>query len=205
MRDGGNQWSAWCSYLSWFRLAGLDIDYSKWIHYENAAIYGGPRYMHAKFCIVSDRPRILRVDDLNRPHSSLGPSHEWADGVRLYYWHGVKVEEAWIERPQDVDVSKVFTEANNEKRAALAQIVGWDRVLSVYRPRTIDKDAEHIGELLEVDLPDAPGSRFLRVIGPGNAGPRGAYVLGVPREMRTAREANGWTYGDNTYKPGVRT
>ena len=73
-------------------------------------------------------------------------------------------------------------------------------------PRTIDKDADPaIGELLEVQFPPHPHSdrfdnhtfitfepaRFLRV----RCATGRTFVLAVPREMRTAREANAWTYG----------
>lgn len=191
LRHGGNQWSGWVAYLSFFRhVAKLDLDYSKLEHYERAAIHAGPRFMHKYFCIVADRPTVLRQDAERRPHCATGPSHVWADGVRLYYWHGVKIPGEWIEQRDAVDPRLALTWSNIEQRAALAQIIGWDKVLSVLHPTVIDRDDPEIGELLEVDLPGAPDSRFLRVRGPGNAGPDNEYVLGVPRECKTALEAN---------------
>jgi hypothetical protein len=197
LRNGGNQWSGYSSYLSFFRhVAKLEIDYGKWAHYEAAAAHGGPRFMHAKFCVVADRPIVLKQDAQHRPHCATGPSHEWADGVKLYYWHGVRIPAEWIERTDAIDPRLALTHGNIEQRTALAQILGWERVLAQLHPRIIDKDSdESIGELLEVDLPGSPGARFLRVVGPGAHGPRGVYVLGVPREMKTALDANAWTYG----------
>jgi hypothetical protein len=100
MRDGGNQWSGWPSYLSFFRhVAKLEIDYSKWDHYEQAALHSGPRWMHPEFCIVSDRPEVLLVDEENRPHCETGPFCKWRDGSRLYAIHGVYVPENAITAP----------------------------------------------------------------------------------------------------------
>lgn len=85
-------WSAWVSYVSFFRhVAGFSIDYSGWKHYESAAVHAGPRYMHEKFCIVSDRPEFIHRDDANRPHRIDGPHMRWRDGVELHYIHGVRV------------------------------------------------------------------------------------------------------------------
>ena len=206
LRQGGNHWSAWDSFLTFFRhVVKLPLDYSKYDHWEKATIHAGPRFIHARFCIVSDRPRVLKVDEQNRPHCATGPSHRWVDGIELHYWHGVRVPREWIEAPNTVDPRLALTHTQIEERTALAQILGWDRVLAQLSPRVIDTDEPHIGELLEVDLPDAPGSRFLRVRGPGAHGPNGAYVLGVPREMKTAKDANAWTYGFSNFQSGERT
>lgn len=144
------------------------------------------RFTHAMFWVACDRPRTLKVDDQNRPHSEIGPSHEWADGVRLYHWHGTKIPREWIERKDAVDPSLALTWENIEQRRALCEILGWEKVISQLSPRTIDKDPDPmVGELLEVDLPDAPRTRFLRVKCPTGRD----FVLGAPDEARTAAEA----------------
>lgn len=90
MWQGGNQCSSTAAFVSFFRhVAGWKIDYSRWHHWEAAAAYGGPRIMHEKFCMISDRPRVLTVDEQNRPHNPNGPLCQWADGSALYAWHGV--------------------------------------------------------------------------------------------------------------------
>jgi hypothetical protein len=96
MWNGGNQWSAYPSFLSFFRyVAKLNIDYTKWDYYEKAAIHAGHRIMHEKFCIISDRPEILKIDEQNRPHSFDGPFCRWRDGSALYSIHGIRVP-MWI-------------------------------------------------------------------------------------------------------------
>ena len=116
MGNGGNQWSAWCAFLTFFRyVALLDLDYSKWDHYEKAAVHAGPRWMHSKFCIVSDRPSILKVDDKNRPHCDDGPFCEWRDGSQLYSIHGVRVSGLVVEQPSRITAEMI--EENQDENA----------------------------------------------------------------------------------------
>jgi hypothetical protein len=187
MRQGGNQWSGWTAYLSFFRhVANLDIDYSKYAHWEAATIYGGPRWVHEKFCIVSDRPEFLKVDDQTRPHCEEGPFCRWRDGSALYAWHGIYVPANWIENKTALDPRTALTHENLELRRAAAEIVGWARVLEHVKARVIDEDHPAIGTLLEADLPDSPGERFLRV----RCATGRDFVLLAPKEATTAYEAN---------------
>ena len=115
MQDGGNQWSAWSAYISFFRyVALLGLDYSKWDHYEKAAMHAGPRWLHPKFCIVSDRPEVLKIDEKNRPHCDDGPFCRWRDGSRLYSIHGVRVPGLLIEYPELVTAEMIEEEQDNE-------------------------------------------------------------------------------------------
>jgi hypothetical protein len=204
MVQGGNQWSAWDSYLSFFRhITKLPLDYSKWQHWETAALHAGPRFMHAKFAIVCDRPEFIRRDSAHRPHCTDGPFCRWRDGVALYRVRGVEVPRKWIEQRETLDPMTALTSPNIEQRRAAAEIIGWSRVMEKMLPRTIDRDSDpEIGELLEVTIEHAP-ARFLKV----RCGTGRVFVLPVPREMRTAREANAWTYGlsADEFRPEVRT
>jgi len=113
-RQGGNQWATWESFISFFRhIAELDLDYSKWDHWEKAAMHSGPRIMHKDFCIVSDRPETLLVDDDQRPHCDTGPFCRWRDGTAIYALHGVFVPAWVIETPKDqIDPKKVLAIEN---------------------------------------------------------------------------------------------
>ena len=107
MWQGGNQWSGYNSYLSFFRhVAKIDIDYSTWQHWEDLSLHSGPRIMHPDFCMISDRPETLLVDDRNRPHCDTGPFCRWRDGTALYSVHGVRVPAWLIERPGDLTAAK---------------------------------------------------------------------------------------------------
>jgi hypothetical protein len=71
--------------------------------------------------------------------------------------------------------------------------------------RTVDVDGDpEIGELLEVNLPDSGREKFLRVL----CGTRREFALPVPNDMKTALEAQAWTWGmtpSEFIKPEIRT
>jgi len=125
MWDGGNQWSGYPAYLSFFReVAQLPLDYSKWDHYQILAERSGPRIMHAEFCIISDRPEVLLVDDQNRPHCDDGPFCRWRDGFSLYSIHGVRVSQQVVEAPETLTFEDVQNEPNAEVRRHMLERFG---------------------------------------------------------------------------------
>lgn len=82
----------------WY-LQENEKNYSKFDAYEKLAIHSGPRIMHEKFCMISDRPRVLKVDSKNRPHCDTGPFCEWSDGAAMYALHGVRMPMWVVEAP----------------------------------------------------------------------------------------------------------
>ena len=145
MWQGGNQWSGYDSYLSFFRhIASLDIDYSAWQHWEDLSLNSGPRIMHPDFCMVSDRPETLLVDDRNRPHCDTGPFCRWRDGTALYSVHGVRVPAWLIERPGDLTAAKIDAETNAEVRRIMLDRFGAARWLTESGAKVVDEaPADH--------------------------------------------------------------
>lgn len=188
--NGGNHWAGWPAVISFFRhVAKLPIDFSKWQHYEATAIHGSWRWMHPDFCIVSDRPMTLKVDNQNRPHSADGPSHEWRDGWKLYHWRGVAVPARWIERRDALTSAEVFAEQNAERRRAGCEILGWDRVLHGVDAKLVDADGDpQIGTLYEGQIPGAKKCGFLKV----ECGTGREFVIPVPPGMPSAIAAQAW-------------
>jgi hypothetical protein len=201
MYQGGNFWSGWAAFLSFFKdVAKLPLDCSKYIHWENAAIHGSFRIMHSDFCMVSDRPRVLKLDDQGRAHCETGPYIQWADGSGIYAWHGTRVPAIWIEDKSSLTPEIALTWENVEQRRAACEILGWHNVLEhpSLNPKIIDTDEPHIGELIEVDLPDAPKQRFLKV----QCGTGRTFALSInDRKYNTALHANaaigGWRHDSN--------
>jgi len=194
MYQGGNMWSAWDSYICGSRdVLGLRLpDHEKYAAWESCAKSSGFRIMHEEFCIVSDRPEILRMDDQNRPHCEDGPSHRWRDGWSLYHWHGVRVPDEWITNRDTLTASMALGQENTELRRCACEILGWAKVLKELDAVTIDRDEDPmIGELLEVDLPDSEKERFLRV----KCGTGREFAIPVPPDQMTALSANAWTFG----------
>ena len=165
MYQGGNQWSGLSAFLTFFRyIAKLPIDYSKFDAFEYLSEHSGPRIMHEKFCMISDRPELLKVDNQNRPHAEIGPFCKWIDGTSLYSWHGIRVPEWWMEKRELLTPEIALTWPNVEQRRAACEMLGWANVLEhpSLNPKVIDEDLPHIGKLIQVDLPDAPQQWFLK-------------------------------------------
>lgn len=196
---GGQFWvGGWWggpAYVSFFReVCGLelppDIAEAAQAYQETceSACWWWP---HRDFIMVCERPVRINRDVQGRLHSATGPAIVWTDGWGVHAWHGTTVAAKWIEQGTALDPVEVLTHENVEQRRAGAEIVGWKNILAKLNPRIIDRDYDpQIGTLLEVDLPDAPGERFLQV----RCGTGRDFVLPVPREYNTALEANAATY-----------
>ena len=202
MWQGGNQWSGYDAYLSFFQdVAELPLDYSKYRHWRALAEHSGPRIMHPDFCMISDRPELLMVDDADRPHAEIGPFCRWRDGTSLYSWHGTRVPARWIEQRETLDAKEVIKSVDVEQRAAGAAIVGWPKMLNVLKAKVIDDSGSpDIGQLIELALPGLrERGRFLKAHCPRN----GIICEGVPRvsdidglPIETAIAAQAWRIGD---------
>ncbi len=111
----------------------------------------------------------------------------------------------WIEQRHKLTPKTALTWENIEQRRAACEILGWSRILTELNAKTIDRDADpEIGELVEVELPQIGREKFLRV----TCGTKREFALPVPPSMKTALEAQAWTWGLNTKaftKPEVRT
>ncbi len=207
MWSGGNQWSGYDAYLSFFQdVAGIPLDYSAYNHWRTLAERSGPRIVHPDFCMISDRPAVLKVDAQNRPHCEDGPFCEWRDGSQLYSWHGARIPARWIRDKATIDPTEILREPNVELRAAGAACIGWPRMLSALDYRIIDADPDPShGELIELRLEGLPKpGRFLKAECPRN----GSIVEGVPGEIKTVHEAQAWRVGltPSEFKyPEVRT
>jgi hypothetical protein len=212
MANGGNHWSDWVAYLSFFRhIAKLELPiYDKWQHYEAAAIHGSWRWMHPKFCIVSDRPEFIRIDEARRPHCADGPSHKWRDGWSLHYWHGLRIPAWFVEDKQRITPDLIDAEPNAELRRVMMEIYG-------YGPYIQARGATVIAEDVCLGLPRAllefrAGDETIRVLRVENGslepdGERRKFTLPVPLECSTPHEAVAWSYGRpaGRHKEAVRT
>jgi hypothetical protein len=156
--------------------------------------------------VASQKPMVTRWDDENRLHCETGPAIEYADGWTLCAWHGVRIPRMWIEDKDFLSPETALTWRNVEQRRAACELLGWENIIRILSPKIIDEDpSPEIGTLMEVELPEMGREKFLRV----QWGRRviRQVCLPVPREMKTAREANAWSYKlfPWEYAPEVRT
>jgi hypothetical protein len=205
--QGGAYWAQYDSYLTAMRdILGLRLpEHENYKYWEEAAIHGTFRVMHEKFCIVSDFPEVLKIDEQNRAHGQEGPSHKWRDGWSLYHWHGVAVPEHWIMNKQSLTAKEAITWENIEQRRVACEILGWAKILRELDAKVINEDGDpEIGTLVEVNLADIGKEKFLQVL----CGTGREFAIPVPPEMKTALEAQSWTWNlspDEFKIPEVRT
>lgn len=188
-------WAGYDSYLTACRdILGLELrEHEAYAHWEQAAIHGGFRVMHEEFCLVSDFPETLRVDDQNRPHCENGPSHRWRDGWSLYHWHGTRIPAEWIEDRKSLTPTIALKETNVERRRAACELLGWSNILRELKATTIDTDPDpQIGDLVQVRLPDLrEPAKFLRV----QCGTGREFAIGVPPHINKSLDAQAWIVG----------
>ena len=201
----GQHDAGWLVCYAAFRDLGLRAETAPLEGLWELAQSAGWALPHEHICWVSERHNILRRDDAGRLHCETGPAVAYPDGWEIYAWHGTRVPAEWINRREALTPEIALTWSNVEQRRAACEIIGWHTVLSQLSARSIDKHADpQIGELLEVDLPDGGPQRFLRV----RCGTGREFALPVPREVKSAIEAQAWSWGLDMrefQKPEVRT
>jgi hypothetical protein len=151
-----------------------------------------------------------QIEDL-RPLSSLtkltwlNVSHCWKVRDKTPLFALRKLSLKWCEKPPSAKEALLWS--NMEDRRIIIEHIGWLNILKELNTRVIDEDGDpEIGILLEAEIPDAVflgRERFLQV----RCGTGRTFVLPVPPHVKTALEANAWTWGleDYEYKPEVRT
>lgn len=149
--------------------------------------------MHEQFCIISDRPRVMKVDDFDRPHCDDGPFCAWSDGFALYAIHGVRVPRYVVESPEKITVEKIKAEANQEVRRIMIERFGPGRYIKATGARLIDMDYRNViggGPRALYELDDQ--SRWM-VCTDGST--KRVYHLPVPQEAKTCSEAHSMICG----------
>ena len=186
----GQQEAGWLGFYDFFDSCGIKSEDLAGL--MTVAKNAGWWWALDTVAIMTDRPVEIHLDFEGRLHNQFGMSIKYGDGYGLYTWHGVGVPAEWITNPEKISPQTALTWPNIEQRRCAAEIVGWKKILAELSPTVIDTDVDPmIGQLLEVDLPDSPKTRFLRV----TCGTQREFCLPVPPEMKTALQANSWSYG----------
>lgn len=199
----GSMEASWLSYYDFYKNE-TKIDLTDITYMQEIAQNCGWVYCGESEVIIHDRPEIIKFDDRRLLHCETGPAIRYRDGFEIYAWHGQNVPENWINDRKSLTAKIALGQTNVELRRAACEILGWANVIDQLDSKVIDEDAdEMIGTLFEVDIPDIGREKFLFV----KCGTGRNFAIPVPPEMRTALEANAWTYGlkPTEYLPEVRT
>ncbi len=173
------------------------------------------------FAILTERPTFISRDERGRLHCENRAALEYPDGWGVYAWHGVRVSEQLILRPQNITWQQIDQETNAEVRRVMIERYGMDRYLldggaaELHRDETgilyrkeLSGDEPLVSVRVLNSTPEPDGSiktYWLRVhpeLRPMLDGGR----TGEPQEM-TARNAVASTFGmvGADYHPVVET
>lgn len=205
----GSHDAGWLSYYACYReVLGLVDETEELVPLMDLAKTCGWVLMLDGHAILSERHNTLHLDPSSGlPHCLTGPAIGYPDGWNLFFVRGVPVKEEWVTGRATLDVRLALEHPNVDERAAVAELIGWDRVLRELKTKVVDTETSpgyDFGKLLEVDLPDEPGQKFLQVL----CATGRTMVLRVPPTMTSARAANAWTNGfedPSTFNPEIRT
>ncbi|WP_333309550.1 leucine-rich repeat domain-containing protein, partial [Microcoleus sp. N9_A2] len=145
-----------------------------------------------KICYVCDRPRHISFDSQNRLHAEVEPAIEFADGWKIYYYHGVRLPEEYGKvHPNQWQSQWFLTEENAELRRVLIQEIGYERICQELEAKEIDSWQEYA--LLKIDNADVEPICLLKMTCPSTGF---IHVLRVPFNLTSAREAIRWVNWD---------
>ena len=145
----------------------------------------------ADVVMCCENPVVLKRDERNRLHSAEGPAIAYGDGWKLWAWHGVRVPQEAIERPQTLTIEQVDMQRNAEVRRVMIERMGWDRFIREANLQPIHSD--DWGTLYRKDLLGDPEPLMLVKVTNSTPEPDGSYkdyVLRVHHELRPLLEAN---------------
>lgn len=188
----GSQEAGWLSFYNFFEEQ-CNISFPVLEGLNRLSYSAGWITVYDTYACIQDKPLYIKFDDRNRLHCENGPAIEYGDGTVVYSWHGVGVPDAWIDNKENALTAEIaLTWGNIEQRRAAMEILGWAKVLEKLKAKVIDKDEDPmIGTLLRVNIPDIGEEQFLKV----QCGTGRIFAIPVPPTVKTALEANCWTYG----------
>lgn len=213
---GGQLWvGGWWgpAYVDFFKRIGLKLD-DKTNFASNAyadtcksASWWWP---YDNFTVACERPLEIHLEkftrdgrEVSRLHNENGPAVVFR-GWSIYEVHGVRVPGWIVETPEKITVEDIDKEQNAEVRRVMIDFYGMERYLLDSNSEEIDKS--EWGTLYRRELEEDEPIVAVHVINSSKE-PDGSYkkyMIRVPPEITTAREAIAWSFGiekETEYNP----
>ena len=204
--SGAGYDSGWTAFYEFFQEQGIvkNSAFDSWKEYVKSGIWD--TIFLRGVCIVCRRPMAVRRDDKTRLHSLEKPAIKWADGYKLYYVAGVRVDAKVIEQPESITVEQITGERNAELRKALIQIIGVGEFLDRTKAEVLDEDTDRAGmprRLLRFDSGQGAIWCCVEVECPSK---RDKHYIWVPPDTKRCSQAIAWSFGfevESEYRPLV--
>jgi hypothetical protein len=200
---GGQFWSWWPAYTSFFREAmRLHLPDGLWDRdraHADTAMSACWWWPHREFIIVSNRPDTISRNARGQLHSDTGAALQFRDGWTLYSLNGVPVQRSLVEtRAEDLDPRLIVSERNVDVRREIIRKIGIERVCAGLGATVLDTGTDDAGqpcEVLELHLGDGvPVRRYVKLRHPGV----GTYhIEAVHPDCRTVEAALRFRRGDH--------
>ncbi|MEG4320604.1 MULTISPECIES: leucine-rich repeat domain-containing protein [unclassified Microcoleus] len=143
-------------------------------------------------CYVCSRPIKLSLDREYRLHAEGESAIEFADGYKIYSYHGVTLPEKYGQiHPKIWEAKWLLEEENAELRRVLIQGISYARICSELQATELDSWQEYT--LLQIENADVEPIHLLKMTCPSTGF---IHALRVPPDLTSAREAIRWVNWD---------
>lgn len=199
-----SNWQNLCCHEFYREQLGLFDETKKIIGYTLLGQNAEWMSINRGICLLAERRSVLNLDTLNRFHCENGLAIGYPDGWGVYAWHGVRVPEWVIMRPQDITPDNIMSEENAEIARVMLERYGQDNFIRDGGFSQVQSD--DYGELYRVEFQndDEP----IVAVKVKDASTDREYFLYVPPHITSAHEGVAWTFGyDNVtdYNPDKET
>lgn len=213
------------TWLDFVREAyGIHFESEFWVILEGLLKRLGFWWNYKNVCLAIERPTLVKRDLLNRLHCTDGPAVQFANGSIHYALNGVLVPSKVILQPEQITTTDIDAIRNAEVRRKLIEHYGLDRYLFHIGAVLVDRVAPakslntqdqltnpilgiQGGKLYHTKLNVERAFLVLKNSTPEPDGTIKEYILRVPPEMKTVRQAVAWTFNmqEGEYAPVKET
>jgi hypothetical protein len=138
-----------------------------------------------------------------------------------FFHHSTEIPGWAYRKPEDISVEEILDERNIEVKRAMLELQGFEVFLSRAERAgmctVIDtNEDDRVGQLIRIELPgltdeqrrsqqDVVDAHVYTLLKVKDGTLDKSYILRVPNNMRSAREANAWTWGlkEEEYAPAI--
>lgn len=162
------------------------------------------------FCVMTERPTKIALDEQIRLHNLKGPAIEWPDGFGVYAVAGIPVDSVLIDFPELLNTDRIEDEDNAEVRRALISLYGEERFMKDSGATIVSygRDEAKLWSRSFASDDDGPFQMVeVKNSTPEPDGTYKTYFLRVPPTVKSADEAVAWTFDlpAETYSPEKET
>jgi hypothetical protein len=132
----GQHEAAWLAMYDFFRAIGLRQETRALDGLMEIAQSAGWFLPHAQTCWVSERHHRVCRNSRGQLHSHDGMAVQYPDGWGVWAWHGVRVNEQIILRPDSLTAQQIAQEPNAQVRQVMVERAGIEGA-TTFKPRPI--------------------------------------------------------------------